>query len=246
VCTLVLAWQVFEDAPIAVAANRDEFLDRPSEPPGVLDEESRVVAPSDGEAGGTWIGYNEHGLFAAITNRWVDIEGDRSRGLLVREALAHESADAAARFVEDAVETDEYAGFNLVVADEHAAIFFEWHDQLLVRNFAQGVHVVVNVGADGNFFVPEGREEEGEEQALNALRVSAALQPEPDETAEEWVERAADVVRDHDYGVCVHREDVDFGTRSSSLLVLGEDGTADYRFADGPPCETEYEQVDVA
>lgn len=245
-CTLVLAWQVFEDAPIVAVANRDEFLDRPSEPPGVLEEDPRIVAPRDAEAGGTWIGYNEHGLFVAITNRWVDIEGERSRGLLVRDALAHESAEVAARFVEDAVEEHRYAGFNLVVADERAAIFFEWHDQLLVRNFAQGVHVVVNVGADGNFFVPEGREEAGEEQALNALRVSAALQPEPDETADEWVDRAAAVVGDHDYGVCVHREDTDFGTRSSSLLVLRADGSAEYRFADGPPCETDYEPVDVA
>jgi len=245
VCTLVLAWQVFEDAPIAVAANRDELLDRPSEPPSVVGEAPRVVAPRDAEAGGTWFGYNEHGLLVAITNRWVDLEGERSRGLLVRDALDHESAEAAARFVEQSVEEAEYAGFNLLVADASAAIFFEWHGQLRVRNFAQGVHVVVNVGADGTFFVPEGREEAGEEQAVNALRVDEALQPEPGEAADEWLERAASVVRDHEYGVCVHREDLNFGTRSSSLLLLGDDGTAVYRYADGPPCETAYEPADV-
>ena len=245
-CTLVLAWQVFEDAPVAVAANRDERLDRPSQPPGILDENPRVVAPRDADAGGTWFGYNGHGLFVAITNRWVDVEGERSRGLLVRDTLAHESAEAAARFVEDAVEEDAYAGFNLVVADERAAIFFEHHGELLSRNFAQGVHVVVNVGADGTFFVPEGREEPGEQQAVDAMRLDETLQPRAGEGADDWVERAASVIRDHDYGVCVHDEERNFSTRSSSLLVLNEDGRAVYRYADGPPCETSYDPVDVA
>jgi uncharacterized protein with NRDE domain len=246
VCTLVLAWQVFEDVPIAVAANRDELLDRPSEPPAVVHEAPRVVAPRDAEAGGTWFGYNEHGLFVAITNRWVDLEGDRSRGLLVRDALRRESAEAAARFVEDAVEADDYAGFNLVVADETAAILFEWHGELLVRNLAQGVHVVVNVGADGNFFVPEGREDAGERQALNALQLENEMKPLGEEGPDDWLERAASVLRDHEYGVCVHREDHDFGTRSSSLVLLRDDGAALYRYADGPPCETDYESVEVA
>jgi uncharacterized protein with NRDE domain len=246
VCTLVLAWQVFEDVPIAVAANRDELRDRPSEPPAELAADPRVVAPRDAEAGGTWFGYNEHGLFVAITNRWVDVEGERSRGLLVRDALGRESARAAAEFVEDAVETDDYAGFNLVMADETAAIFFEWHGELLSRNFAQGVHVVVNVGADGTFFVPEGREDAAEQQAVNAMQVRPELEPRAGEGPDDWLERAAAVVRDHEYGLCVHEEASGFGTRSSSLLLLRDDGAALYRFADGPPCETDYEAVDAA
>ena len=33
-----------------------------------------------------------------------------------------------------------------------------------------------------------------------------------------------------------------YGTRSSTLLRLGEPGTrSEWRFADGPPCETDYE-----
>jgi len=74
VCTIVIAWQVFTDTPVVVAANRDELLDRPSEPPAVVEEDPRVGAPRDAEAGGTWIGYNEHGVLVALTNRWV---GDR-------------------------------------------------------------------------------------------------------------------------------------------------------------------------
>jgi len=244
VCTLVIAWQVFADTPTAVAANRDELLDRPSEPPARIADDPGVVAPRDSEAGGTWIGYNEHGVFVAVTNRWVeaDLAGDRSRGLLVRDALRHQTAEDAARFVEREVQSHEFDGFNLVVADANAAILLEWGGQFSVRNFDPGVHVVVNVGADGDFFVPSHRPDVSEQQAENAAAVRTALQPEPGERAGVWLERAADVISDHEYGVCVHHNS--FGTRSSSLLTIGPDG-ASYRFAPGPPCETEYRRVET-
>ena len=242
-CTLVLAWQVFEDAPVVAAANRDELLDRPSRPPAVVDEEPRVVAPRDEEAGGTWIGYNECGLLVAITNRWAEVTGERSRGLLVRDALRQSSAEEAARLVERELDERAYAGFNLVLADASAAVYLEWDGNLGVRNFRPGVHVVVNVGADGEFWIPEHRQEAAEQQANNAGKVATALQPEPGEVAREWLDRAADVISDHASGVCVHRENESFGTRSSSLIALDADG-ATYEFADGPPCETPYERVD--
>ena len=241
-CTLVFAWQVFEDY-LAVAANRDEQVGRPSNPPAVRDWEPQVVAPVDEAAGGTWIGYNEHGVFVAITNRWIDgsFGGERSRGLLVRDALRSETAEDAARYVERAVREDEYDGFNLVVADENAALYFEWDGQLAVSNLQPGVHVVVNVGADGQYRIPGVRQEAGEDQAANADRLRDHLQPKPGEDSAAWLDRAQTAVSDHEYGVCVHGDG--FGTRSSSLLTLGEDEQT-HRYADGPPCRTEYRPVE--
>jgi hypothetical protein len=242
VCTLVLAWQAFADVPVAVAANRDELLDRPSEPPAVREWEARAVAPLDAEAGGTWIGYNEHGVLVAVTNRWTDrnLSGDRSRGLLVRDALGHESAGAAVRSVERELDTRSYEGFNLVVAGAGAAILVEWDGGRHLRHLEPGVHVVVNTGADGAFAIPEGRAEAAREQADSAAAVRATLRPEPGEGGVAWLDRAATVVADHGYGVCVHRDG--FGTRSSSLLRLGEERV--YEFADGPPCRTPFERVE--
>ena len=245
-CTFVFAWQVFEAAPIVVAANRDEHLDRESHPPKVLDTDPRVIAPRDAEAEGTWIGYSEHDLFVSVTNRWTDADlaGERSRGLLVREALAQPTADDALDLVERRVTQDEYDGFNLVCIDEGRATLCAWNGELRVTDFEPGVHIVVNVGADETFEVPESRTKIGREQALRTERALSTLRPEANERPEAWLDRATAALRDHEYGFCVHGDG--FGTRSSSLLTLYADGGVDHRFADGPPCETAYEPVEPA
>jgi uncharacterized protein with NRDE domain len=245
VCTLVVAWRVFEGTPIAVAANRDEATGRPASPPSAVGSAPTIVAPRDEEAGGTWIGYNEAGVLAAITNRWTDDdrEGERSRGLLVRDALAEASAEVAVRTIERELAAREYDFFNLLVCDATAAILLEWDGRLRVSTLDPGVHIVMNVGYDDVFDVPERRREAGERQVESARLVRAALQPEPGETAAAWLDRAAGVLGDHEYGVCVHGDG--FGTRSSSLIALAEDGRAIYRFADGPPCRSRYEAVET-
>lgn len=242
-CTIVFAWQTFAETPLSVAANRDEAVDRPSTPPSVIEGDPRVIAPRDGEAGGTWVGYNEHDVFVAVTNRWTDTdrEGERSRGLLVRDALGHESAEDAVRYVERDIDNRVYEAFNLVVADPTAALFVEYGERISVRNLDPGVHVVGNTGADGQYAIPQRRREHAEKQAENLYRLQTDLQPKPGETAGEWLTRAGEMISDHSYGVCIHGDG--FGTRSSSLIAIGNEG-ASYRFADGPPCETAYRPVE--
>ncbi|MDR5674306.1 Uncharacterized protein AArcCO_1423 [Halalkaliarchaeum sp. AArc-CO] len=253
-CTLTLAWQVFPDAPIVAAANRDEATDRPSSPPKIRSDGiaastgepgPAVLAPVDDRAGGTWIGLNDRGVFAAITNRWnaSDLKGDRSRGLLVADCLRSDSATDAARHVERELDRTAYEGFNLVLADAESAHLLEWTGRFQVRSFAPGVHVVVNVGADGVYEIPHERAELGETQAQNADELRARLQPEPGETADRWLDRAGGALGDHEAGVCVHGDG--FGTRSSSLVRLSSDGDVRYDYADGPPCETPAEPVDL-
>ena len=245
-CTLTLAWQAFEDAPVVVAANRDERTDRESVPPAVRDWATPTVAPQDAEAGGTWLGYNEHGVLVAITNRWVDGElaAERSRGLLVRDALSHESAEAAIRYVERELDEHSYDGFNLLAVDDAAALLVEWDGHRRVQRLQPGVHVVVNVGADGRYTIPSERPDVSEEQANNADRLGTVLAPESGETGQAWLDRAGRTISDHEYGVCIHGDG--FGTRSSSLVLLPASGRPIYRYADGPPCETAFESVDAS
>lgn len=229
-CTLILAWRVFDDAPVAAAANRDELYDRPARPPSGIDDNPVVVAPQDEQAGGTWIGYNEHGLFVAVTNRRSDLEGDRSRGLLVRDALARETAEDAVQYVERELDARAYAGFNLVVADATSATVLEWDGALERTDFDPGVHVVVNAGVD--------------DAADKAHRIRDAATVAAGETVGDWSERMEQLLADHDIGACVHGDG--FGTRSSSIVRIDESKRGTYRFADGSPCQTPYREIQSA
>lgn len=241
-CTLIFAWQVFEDVPLLVAANRDEAVSRPSQPPEWRDWETQTLAPKDEAADGTWFGVNDHGVFVALTNRWldVDIEGDRSRGLLVRDALGAESAQEAVRTVEQDVDDRTYDGFFLVAADRSGAFLVESGPQRQVTPLQPGVHVVVNVGADGQYTIPERRREIGQKQAANADSIITETRPEPGEDPQRWLGRASEILGDHEYGVCIHRDG--FGTKSASRLTVADEAVR-YEFAPGPPCETPFESV---
>jgi len=244
VCTLTLAWQVFPDAPVLLAANRDEFLDRPSEPPAVREWDATVVAPLDIEAGGTWTGYNEHGVVVTITNRWTDneIEGTRSRGLLVKDALCCESALEAARLVERELDQRVYNGFHLLVVDANAAVLIIWDGQREIQTLEPGTHLILNVGANGVFQLPESYREAGERQIESAEKLQPALVPEPGEDARSWLTRSSGLLADHKYGVCLHGDE--FGTKSATRLLLSETDAV-YEHAEGKPCSTEFKLVDA-
>ncbi len=86
-CVLAVFIDLWPGRPLVVAANRDEYLERPSAPPQEL--EPGIVGGRDLRAGGTWLGANRHGLLVALTNRRAPSRTPESysRGLLALEAL---------------------------------------------------------------------------------------------------------------------------------------------------------------
>lgn len=54
----------------------------------------RVIAPVDGEAGGTWIGVNQFAVTAALLNRYEDAPVARTRSTISRGLLLHSLLDA--------------------------------------------------------------------------------------------------------------------------------------------------------
>lgn len=118
-CLIVLAWQAHEDYPLIVAANRDEFLNRPAAPAHWWTDAGDILAGRDLEAGGTWMGLTRSGRFAALTN-YRDpsrhVTGAPSRGALVRMALERD-AGAEATLQHLASDSAAYAAFNLLVGD---------------------------------------------------------------------------------------------------------------------------------
>lgn len=211
-CTLIVAHRRIPGRPLVVAANRDEYLDRPSEGPRVRETRAgRVLAPLDLRAGGTWLGLNERGVFAALTNLRID-EPDpnrRSRGEVVLDALAEESAHGAARML-GRLETEAYNPFNLFVADARHAYVVVYRDRPYAQRLESGVHVIGNVEAAG----PSNGNGNGigHEKVRRIKReVDAALnheldtgnerkqrnQDEPGEEAPDLLDRLAAICRSH-------------------------------------------------
>lgn len=179
-------------------------------------------------------------LAVAITNRWIGnpIDADRSRGLLVRDLLDCTDLDEALRTVQHELNERRYAGFNLLLGDLDETVVIEWDGRLHQTRLDPGVHVVTNVGIDDTYQCPSNRESAAQDQAATAQRIRRHLDPPSTHSAAEWLDAAATVLGDHEFDVCVH--DDGFGTRSSSLMAMYPSRPLLYRFADGPPCRTEY------
>jgi uncharacterized protein with NRDE domain len=67
-CILFIAVKQHPLYPLIIAANRDEFHDRPTQSSHFWPEHKAILAGKDLRAGGTWMGINKKGDIAALTN----------------------------------------------------------------------------------------------------------------------------------------------------------------------------------
>lgn len=233
-CTLIVFHQCFADAELVIAANRDEYLDRPAEPPALHRWGGRgVLAPRDVRAGGTWLGVNDAGLFAGLTNRPTQTPDAtrRSRGLLVADALGAGSAAEAAEALSQ-LPARAYNPFNLLVCDARDAFVVVYEEKPELRRLSAGPHVIGNGDPDSRRLPKVGRllDEADEiakgsaDSALPALESLCAAHVDASRPLE---------------ATCIHAGG--YGTRSSTLLRFGLRADQDrLRFAAGPPCSHAY------
>ena len=135
--------------PLVVAANRDEFLDRPSEPARFWPEAPGFLAGRDLRAGGTWLGVTRSGRFAALTNIRDPLRHDPgapSRGdLVVRFLLGRDGpVEHLAGVAAEPVRRNPY---NLLAG---AGGRLAWHSNAVSRprEVGAGVHAVSNALLD--------------------------------------------------------------------------------------------------
>jgi uncharacterized protein with NRDE domain len=104
---------------LLLAANRDEFHDRPSASANWWPGSAGILAGQDLKAGGTWLGVRRDGRFAALTNFRDGIaarESAPSRGRLVTEVL--ESGDTVTDTLERLrADGPRYSPFNMIFSD---------------------------------------------------------------------------------------------------------------------------------
>jgi len=122
-CLIVFSW-MHQSHQLLVAANRDEFYQRPTLPAQFWPEQPQLLAGKDLQEGGTWMGITQSGRFSAVTNyRCPDKTAyPHSRGHLTRDFLlsALSPEEYAQRLSNYA---DQYAGFNLLISDNKSLVY---------------------------------------------------------------------------------------------------------------------------
>lgn len=147
-CLIVFAWRPGHPQPLVLAANRDEFYNRPSQALAEWPDVPGLYAGRDLQAGGTWLGVNAAGRFAALTNIRDprQAQGPRSRGELpvdfLRSNLSPE--DYLGQVCE---QLDQYSGFNLLLGDREALYFFN-SDDGQPRRLEAGLYGLSNADLD--------------------------------------------------------------------------------------------------
>lgn len=236
-CTIVLALNVVSEAPLIVAANRDELLDRPSAPPAWIEEWDGVYAPRDLQRRGTWIGVNARGVLVALTNR-ADVKSERgrmSRGWLVSNALR--SADTAKNAVICAsmgLPANTVNGFNLIAVDRNQALLVRNDGRAITtETLGDGIHVITNLGVlkhDG----------EVETAPLRIRAIRDALYGIDTRSS------LAGALALHAEGLdasCVHEPERNYGTKSSAFIEADADWSRfSYRHREGPACVGAFEE----
>lgn len=117
-CVIFFAYKIHPKFPLILLANRDEFYDRPTEKAKNWEDFPNIFAGRDLVGGGTWLGINNSGKFAAVTNyRQPNApKGIQSRGHLTADFLkTDESAENYLQRIE--AQKDDFSGFNLIVGE---------------------------------------------------------------------------------------------------------------------------------
>jgi len=251
-CTLALFRDVSPSYPLVVAANRDEFLDRPALPPALLQNPAGVVAGKDLEAGGTWLGCRVSAgvMVAGLLNRRLPSPRPapavplRSRGLLCLDALACGSVDDVLALLADAA-MERYAPFNLLLADLTRAVIVDNHEAIATTELGSGLSVLTNLAVNDPRCPRLASAHAGFARTLPQLAAGAS--------AQQIVDALGGVLRDHEGSadptgtdpfarVCVHAGP--YGTRSASIVLVDRDAGVRYFHADDAPCRAGFEEIE--
>ena len=227
-CLLVLAWRAHPRYRLVVAANRDEFHERPAAALARWPAPENILAGRDLRAGGTWLGLDRQRRFGVVTN-FRDLQrpqpGAPSRGELIPRFLtaAHAPREFLASLQPQAA---SYSGFNLLLADQDSL----WYGSNRATPFARPLAPGVRPPRTSSSIRP-GRNRAGADAVPSLPRMPAALPGcwhSPNDRT-----RVADDSLLPETGITREWERIlsapfvqhpDYGTRSSTVLLLQADG----------------------
>lgn len=233
-CLLAVLYRLVPESPILVAANREEYYDRPSQSPSIQSGKPRVLCGMDQRAGGTWLGVNQHGMFVGLSSRrgTSDPIGARARGLLAREVLRSSSARKGVDKAMETLMTDRYEALNLIVCDAESGWVIHSDEEQEVVPLEDGLNIIGNQ----NLNDPNDERVRLAHRLLTLQMLDSpvkflAVASKVFARAPTPQGRPSMIVRGRDYG-----------TVSSTLLALSpKPRDAIFQFSSGAPDEAKYE-----
>ena len=161
-CLLMLAWQAHARYRLVVAANRDEYHERPAAALAKWPEPPGIIAGRDLRAQGTWLAVDRERRFGVVTN-FRELQPPRpgapSRGELIPRYLTMRTAAGSSRpprgesgpgarasefFAALEPHADSYAGFNLLLSDDASLWYGSNRATPFARQLAPGVYGLSN------------------------------------------------------------------------------------------------------
>jgi uncharacterized protein with NRDE domain len=210
-CVAAAAFRAHKRWRLVVIGNRDEFHERPTAPLARWD--NGVIAGRDLQAGGTWLGVNEAGRFALVTNLRVDgypLPHLASRGALVTDWLAGNEPAAP----------ETMNPFNLFMADPHTAWHLTNHPAHRRIPLAPGIHGLSNGLHDEPWAKTRALE-----AALSLWLASDQSDPAPLLAALGDQTELPGAGPEPRFSPVFIRNPL-YGTRCSTVLLIAADGTA--------------------
>ena len=231
---LAIVYHLVPEAPILVAANREEPLDRICPTPSIQSGKPRILASIDQKTGGTYLGVNQNGMFAGATPRrkYESPFSPRSRGVLCRELLRCNSARQAVDVAMEELHSNQYDGVNYVVADSESGWVIHAGNDINVSELSEGLNIIGNRDVND---VADERVRLARRlltlQMLDSPVKFLAVASKVFARSPNGPGRPSMVIREKD-----------FGTVCSTLISLGKKPRdAIYQYANGAPDQTKFE-----
>ncbi|WP_299980971.1 NRDE family protein [Desulfobacula sp.] len=226
-CLILFGYKVSRKYPLILAANRDEFYQRPTARMGFWQDNPSILAGKDLDQGGTWFGVHKNGKFAALTNYRDPAsikQNAPSRGEIIIDFL-ESSESSETHFNAFKKKADSYNGFNLLFGNKEDLFWFS-NLKNRIEKINPGIHGVSNRFLDTSWpKVTSGKK--ALEQAINENISSESLFPIltdqsiPDDSllphtgvGLEWERILSPLFIQNDI----------YGTRSSTVMLMDKNG----------------------
>ena len=228
-CLILFSYQTHPAFRLILAANRDEFYERPTSALAYWSDHPEVLAGRDLKSNGTWLGVSQSGRIAAITN-YRDpatfMPNAPSRGILISDYLTGNSSPQDYLVAVSKI-GQRYNGFNLIVGDT-SGLYYTSNRSSGVQHLRPGIYGISNHLIDTAW--------------PKVQRGKALLQDQFNGGQKINVEKILGILADRlqpadaelpDTGVGVEWERIlapmfiispDYGTRSSSVVLFDQSG----------------------